>query len=173
MKCEYCELKERQEEILYEDNEIVVAVKDMVTTPGQITVFPKEHFTILEMVPDQILGKCAAIANKVSIAAFECLGSQGTNIIVKNGLGADQTIPHFGIDIIPRQENDGLNLQWEPKQLMEDEIESVYSIIKEELEKEDQEPAEEKKETKSGNKETKEKSENKKNYLLKSLRRIP
>ena len=53
MGCEYCELVQRQnkENIVYEDEKILVAVKDNIFTAGQITVFPKEHFTILEMVP--------------------------------------------------------------------------------------------------------------------------
>ena len=130
--CEYCELMDREENVIYSDKEIVIAVKDKVATPGQITVFTKEHLTILEMVPEKLLEKCSTIANKVSIAVFESLGAQGTNIIVQNGLGAGQNVPHFGIEIIPRQENDGLNLQWQPRQLMEDEVEEIFKTLKEE-----------------------------------------
>ena len=172
MKCEYCELLEKKEDIIYADEEIVVAVKDKVATPGQLTVFPREHLTILEMVPPDLLEKCAVVANKVSIAIFEGLGSQGTNIIVQNGLGAGQSVPHFGIEIIPRQESDGLNFQWQPKQLMEDEIEITHSLLVEGI---DQTGKVIKKEKKIDSKEKKEVKEEKgkKNYLLKSLRRLP
>ena len=103
MNCEYCEMKDLVQAVIYKDEEVVVAVKDKVLIPGQITIFPQDHFTILEQVPDHILTKCMTIANKVSIAAFETLGSQGTNIIVRNGLGAGQNVPHFGIEVIPRK----------------------------------------------------------------------
>ena len=125
MKCEHCDIIERKNasEIIYEDNEVIVAIKDLVLTPGQITIFPKEHFTILELVPDHILEKCVSIANKVSIAIFDSLGCQGTNFLVQNGLGAGQIVPHFSIEIIPRIENDNLDLRWDTKPLPEDEME--------------------------------------------------
>ena len=173
MECEYCLIKEQKKNILYQDKEVVVALRDNVLTPGQISVFPAEHFTILEMVPKKILEKCAVLANKVSIAAFEGLGSAGTNILINNGLGAKQDIPHFGIEIIPRIESDGLNLMWEPTPLMEDELEMSFENISEftkdmSLEDIKVSPA---KETKS------EPAEDSKepvdNYLLKSQRRIP
>src|SRR3989344_1037430 len=116
MVCEFCEILERRsgkEQILFEDKEVVIAVRDSVLTPGQITVFPKKHVPILETVEDPILKKCAVLANKVSRAVFESFWSGGTNILVKNGLGAGQIMPHFGIEIIPRQEGDGLELAWD------------------------------------------------------------
>ena len=173
-QCEYCELLDRKEEILYADDQIVVAVKDKVVTPGQLTVFPREHLTILEMVSQSLLEKCATMANKVSVAIFESLGSQGTNIIIQNGLGAGQTIPHFGIEIIPRQENDGLNLQWEPRQLMEDEVETAHALLQGAVTDID-DAEQEKKLKQTHSKETKKISQEKgkKNYLLKSVERIP
>jgi len=182
MGCEYCELVQRQnkENIVYEDEKILVAVKDNIFTAGQITVFPKEHFTILEMVPEDILQKCFLMANKLSIAAFESLSCQGTNILIQNGVSAGQKTPHFGLEIIPRRENDGLNLQWPPKQLMEDEIETVFLMLKEEGEKivnvgKASSTLSNKEEGKKAEAEKTifKKEEGKDNYLIKSLRRIP
>src|SRR3989338_11458316 len=100
--CEYCEIQERKEGIIFQDDDIVIAVKDKVITPGQMTVFPKEHFTILEQVPENIFVKCAVMANKVSIAAFECLGAQGINLLFRNGLGSGQNGAHFSMEGIAR-----------------------------------------------------------------------
>ena len=169
MKCEYCEL--RKSEILYEDNEVAVIIKDNVVTPGQITVLPKEHFTILEMVPNKIIEKCFLVANKVSIAIFESLGAQGTNLIMQNGLSAGQKVPHFSIEIIPRREEDGINLQWTPQQLMEDELESVFSQLKDL--KIDLNEKKEKEVKVKDDKTEAVLEEDKDNYLLKSIRRIP
>ncbi len=172
MACEYCDIIQGNSNaiILVEDIDVIVAIRDHVATPGQISVIPKEHHTILEMVPDVILEKCSVLANKVSIAVFESLGAQGTNIVIQNGLGAGQTVPHFSIEVIPRQENDGLNLQWEPKQMMEDELEATFDLLKETLptlsapkEEPTTETPTEKVTSKKG----------KDNYLLKSLKRIP
>ena len=177
MRCEYCEIIERKNEteIIYQNDDLVVAVKDLVATPGQVTIFPKKHFTIMETVPDQIIKKCFAMANKLSIAVFESLGCQGTNIIVQNGHGADQKVPHFGIEIIPRKEGDKLKLEWQPKQLMEDEMDAAYTKIKPECDKLG--------EIVPKKTATKKRDDNgviiirndkdEENYLLKSLKRIP
>jgi histidine triad (HIT) family protein len=175
MKCEYCEILSGRgrANILYEDNDIIVAIKDTVTTPGQITIFPKEHYTIMEMVPEQILEKCSIISNKISIAVFESLGAQGTNIVVQNGLSAGQKVPHFAIEVIPRREGDGLNLQWEPKQLEEHEMEGTVSSLKEALKNLEKSIKKEKKSVKKENPDTETEEEKEENYLIKSLKRIP
>jgi diadenosine tetraphosphate (Ap4A) HIT family hydrolase len=167
MTCEYCELIERKQNILFEDDVAIIVVRDLVVTPGQISIIPKEHTTIFEMVPDDVLKRCVTLANKVSIAVFDGLGSQGTNILINNGLGAGQKVPHFAIEIIPRQETDGVNLQWEPKQLMEDEMEMTFSKLTEEAKNISKEkPAKQESEVVKEEK-------GKDNYLLKSLKRIP
>jgi histidine triad (HIT) family protein len=182
MKCEYCDMLERKDaqEIIYEDAEVVVAIKDFCAIPGQITVFPKQHFTILEMVPDDILQKCFILANKVSVAIFESMGVQGTNLLVANGLGAGQKVPHFAVEVIPRREGDGLNLQWPAKELSEDDKETAFLLLKEEADKlvdigKKKEKKEEPKKELSAEKlsDKDDKGEKKENYLLKSLRKIP
>jgi len=182
MKCEYCEIVDRNSnsDIIYEDDDVVAVVKDLAATPDQITVFPKEHYTILELVPDDIVKKCADLANKVSISIFENLGAQGTNIVINNGLGAEQKVPHFAIEIFPRTEADTLNLQWEPKQLAEDEMETAFALLKAEgsklkdIGKVEQKLGKDDKETlQSGDTEVVVEEESKDNYLLKSLRKIP
>ena len=116
---------------VYED-EMAMAVLDVNgANPGHCFVFPKNHYPILEQVPDLEIGSLFNIANKVSTAIFESLGAQGTNIFVANGLPAGQTVAHFTINVIPRKENDDINLQWQPRQLSEEEMSTVELKIKE------------------------------------------
>ena len=84
----------------------------------------------MEQVPDAELAKLFQVSNKVSSAIFENLGAQGTNIFVSNGIPAGQTVAHFTINVIPRKENDGVNLQWAPKQLTEEEMSTVELKLK-------------------------------------------
>ncbi len=171
MKCDYCEIVQEQRNIIYADNEVIAAVKDTALAPGQITIFPKEHVTIMELVPDFVLQKCSVLANKVGMAIFEALGCQGTNVFIENGLAGGQKVPHFALEVIPRTENDGVPLTWPPQQVAEEELEVTASILREELEK----PAkvkEEKKANEEPAQKMKEK-ENQQNYLLKALKRLP
>lgn len=178
MNCEYCEILQHKKyaEILYEDDEVAIVIKDLVSIPGQITIIPKEHFTILELVPDEILQKCAKLANKVSVSIFETMGCHGTNILIQNGTAAEQKVPHFAVEVIPRRENDGLNLQWPLRELSEDEKETSYLLLKEEGEKlldigKKKKPKVEIEVPKEQSKLKEE--DNKDNYLIKNLRRRP
>lgn len=116
---------------VYEDD-IALAVLDVNgANPGHCFVMPKNHYPIMEQVPDIEIEKLFQISNKVSSAIFESLGAQGTNIFVANGIPAGQTVAHFTINVIPRKQNDGVNLQPPPKQLSEEEISTVELKLKE------------------------------------------
>src|SRR3989344_3906695 len=176
MECEYCDILtgKSKAQLLYEDESVIVVVKDMVFTPGQVTVFPRDHFTIMEQVPDEILTKCMIIAEKTSRAVFEGFQAEGTNILIQNGLGAGQKVPHFAIEVIPRRESDGVNLQRQPKEISEDDLDISAHQLSEEIAKLGDFTAPKKKEeVKEKKEEIKVSKDDKDNYLVKSLRRIP
>jgi len=174
-ECEYCQISKgnTKSKKVYEDEKAYAILSNQPASAGHIILFLKEHQPIIENVKDYDVAYLFKIANKLSTATFESLGAQGTNIIVQNGVAAGQRIPHFCIHIIPRRENDNLNLTWQPKQLNEEEMSTVELQLKDvtntigEFEKEKEEPVEldkkkeEIKEIKGDN------------YLVKQLRRIP
>ena len=49
----------------------------------------------------------------------------------RDGQLIGQTVAHFTINVIPRKENDGVNLQWQAKQLSEEEMSTVELELKE------------------------------------------
>jgi histidine triad (HIT) family protein len=169
--CLYCQLMQGKK--IFEDNKLCAVLHPAPTAPGHILLFSKEHKPIFENIADFDIGQMFVVANKLSTAAFETLSSQGTNIIIQNGVAADQKIPHFAINIIPRRENDGLNLLWQPKQLNEEEMSTVELQLKEaaknlgEIEKEPRKPI-------NLDKPVLEIKPSKgQNYLIKQLLRIP
>ncbi|MBI2134485.1 HIT domain-containing protein [Candidatus Woesearchaeota archaeon] len=118
---------------VYED-ELTLAVLDVNGgNPGHCFVIPKNHYPILEQIPDHELGNHFVVANKISSAIFETLKAQGTNIFVRNGIPAGQQVAHFMINVVPRKENDGINLQWKPRQLSEEEMSTVELKLKEQV----------------------------------------
>ena len=130
--CVVCQIIENKlpSKKIYED-EIAMAVLDVNgANPGHCFVIPKNHYPILEQVPDSEIGRLFQVSNKISSAIFESLGAQGTNLFVANGIPAGQTVAHFTINIIPRKDGDGINLQWQPKQLSEEETSTVELKLK-------------------------------------------
>jgi histidine triad (HIT) family protein len=118
---------------VYEDD-ISLGVMDVNgANPGHCFVIPKNHYPIIEQVPDEELSSIFISANKISSAIFENLKVQGTNIFIANGIPAGQTVAHFMVNIIPRNDNDGINLQWKPKQLSEEEMSTIELKLKDQI----------------------------------------
>jgi histidine triad (HIT) family protein len=106
----------RDDEILLRDSDVVVLLPRKAIAEGHIIVAPVEEYKVLEQVPRPLLSKMFQIANKFSSVLFDTLHCQGTNILVQNGVAAGQINPRFSVSVIPRYEEDGLGLEWTPKQ---------------------------------------------------------
>ena len=176
-RCEYCDLIKQKKNVLFENDNIYIMHSPTPATFGHILVLPKKHYLIIEQVPDYLVGELFKAANKVSTSIFEALKAQGTNIILENGVAAGQKHGHLMIHVIPRFQNDGLNLMWQAKQLGEEEMSTVELQLKEStkniggFEKEEKKkPIEIKDETETISEKEGEEGEN---YMIKQLRRIP
>jgi histidine triad (HIT) family protein len=171
-KCEICDfIKNNKLQTIYEDDKIVAALAIKPSFNGHVLVLPKKHYSIIEQVPDHEVAQLFWVANKISIILFESLQVQGTNIFVQNGTSAGQTYSHFMINIVPRMPEDNINLEWQPKQLTQEELSTVELKIKDQtksighFEQEQRDPVNMDKENK--------KLDDESDYLVKSLRRIP
>ncbi len=171
--CQYCELI--QKEALIKNEKIAVVMAPEPAAAGHLLVLPLEHKTILEQVPDFLVDQLFITANKASSLLFDLFPEvQGTNIIIENGTSAGQEVPHIALNVIPRRENDGLDLMWQPKQFSEEEMSTIELKLKEQtakigaFEEEKKEPVKipEAEEIKEEDKETED-------YRIKQLERIP
>ncbi len=168
MGCSICKvIEEGHDFVVYQDDKLMAVLAEKPTVAGHIQLFPKEHFTIIEQVPDNIIKHAFSVANKLSTALFDSLGAQGTNLILSNGVAAGQKHAHIILNILPRTQNDNMSLEWQPKQLSEEEMSAIEIKLKEHTEKIGKE------EPKKEEKEKPAEISDEENYLLKSLRRIP
>lgn len=134
MKCIICE-KKFEKNILVENEEFIVMLAVEPSVNGHIQIFSKEHYAIMEQVPNKILSKMISAANKTSMVLFEGMKVHGTNIIINNGVPAGQKIAHFSIDILPRRNEDNLKLDWTLKQAAPEALDSIHRIIEEGMSK--------------------------------------
>ena len=172
--CPICDIITLRKGILYEDEKIAAFLPQTPFISGHIIIAPKQHFPIVEQVPDFIIDQLFVKANKLSIALFESLGAEGTNMILSNGPAAGQVYPHVLLNVIPRKTNDNLPLVWQPKKANEDELSKTEIKLKEftgtigQFEKEPTKPVEI-----TPPKELPKETEKGESYLIKQLKRIP
>ncbi len=115
---------------VYEDSEIIAFLDVNPASRGHTLVLPKEHFTSMLTCPKNILDHAYEVAQLIAQAQISQLGATGCNILTNAGRSAGQTVPHFHIHVIPRYEDDGLKLEFPPRQLEDSEMKNVLSSIK-------------------------------------------
>src|SRR3990172_6115739 len=109
--CMFCQLIQKKINVLFEDDKLFAMLSPEPAAAGHVLVLPKVHANILESVPDFVVGDLFKAANKIGIAVFDGLGAQGTNILVQSGPSAGQKHSHAMLHVIPRFENDNVQLR--------------------------------------------------------------
>jgi histidine triad (HIT) family protein len=168
--------------IIYEDDAFMAILRENGACIGHATLFPKQPYLIFEQLPPNLASDVLFLANKVSVALFETIGAKGTNVIINNGNDAGQEINHFSVDIIPRQENDGITVDWEPQKVSQDDIKSYGKKISDALvqvnyQSKQKETPDETNETSNTEEpeqiNAEDHSKEEPNYMLKQLDRLP
>ena len=173
MTCPVCTIIQQKQGMLFEDEHLYVYLAPRPAVEGHMIVAPKQHYPILEQVPDSIAPRIFQAANILSVVAFETLGAQGSNILVCNGIEAGQTSPHFSVHVLPRRDNDGLNLSWKAEKASESLLSDIETKLREAAayeEKPGVEPPKPQNEPEPAPAEEKKQEED---YLTRSLYRIP
>lgn len=95
---------------VYEDENVLAVLDINPASEGHVLLLPKEHFVIMPQMDEDLISHMFTVAKQISHKLLKTLKAKGTNIFVANGAVAGQKAPHFMIHIIPRMENDGLDL---------------------------------------------------------------
>lgn len=112
------------------ENDDVMAFLDInPVSHGHTLVVPKKHFTNMEDITEEELGKLIKAVKKVAYALKNGLGAAGYNVQLNNDPEAGQEVPHIHFHIIPRRQGDGLKI-WKQTQYNKGEIEKVVDKIK-------------------------------------------
>jgi len=114
-QCLFCNIVEGniKSNNIYEDDKCIAVLDINPATKGHVLLFPKEHFQILNHVPDDLVGYLFKIANKISGKVFDALKPEGTSIYLGSGQIAGQNVPHVVINIIPRFKDDKVSIGWQ------------------------------------------------------------
>ena len=114
-----------------DEDERTVAFMDIApATRGHALVIPREHHRdLLELPPEDLVATMAA-AQRLAARAVERLGADGVNLLNSCGRAAWQTVFHFHVHVIPRYEDDPLQLPVRPEEGDEDEIKQAAEKLR-------------------------------------------
>ncbi len=110
--CIFCKIikKEAKADIIFED-EMFLAFKPLKPiTEGHVLLVPKNHFENLFDIDDEILKNLIITGKKIASGMIKENNATGVNLLHASGKDAQQSILHFHLHIVPRRQNDGLDL---------------------------------------------------------------
>lgn len=100
---------------LYEDAATLGFLDINPINPGHALVIPKNHAPNLFASDDKDLGAVMATVRRVATAVDRALSPYGLNLLQANGPGANQSVFHFHVHILPRAKDDNIMMNWHPK----------------------------------------------------------
>ena len=117
-------------EIIDSDERTVAFMDINPATPGHALVVPREHSADLLEIGEQDLSATVLAAQRLARRMKDVLDTDGINLINACGAAAWQTVFHFHIHVVPRYENDPLELPWVPEPGDPDVIASVAQELR-------------------------------------------
>src|SRR5262249_46364623 len=97
---------------LLEDEHTLAFMDIYPANDGYCLVIAKEHYPTLFDISDEALAAVSRSASRVARAVQQALSPVGLNLVQANGPGAQQSVAHFHIHILPRNSGDELKLNW-------------------------------------------------------------
>lgn len=129
--CIFCKIiaGEIPSSTIYEDKDFKVIMDISPASKGHAIIVAKKHVANLFDIDDEVAENALKIARKIGKAMKEELGCIGLNLLQNNGEAAGQTIFHFHIHLIPRYENDQIQITWDHGKYEEGEVAKLAAAI--------------------------------------------
>lgn len=112
IECIFCKIRDGAAPSfkVYEDGETLAFMDIMPQAHGHVLVVSKEHAANLFDLSAASAAACARAVKTVAHAVRKAVSPQGVMVAQLNGRAAGQTVFHYHVHIIPRQEGEPLAL---------------------------------------------------------------
>jgi histidine triad (HIT) family protein len=134
-ECVFCRIVAKQipATVVQEDADTLAFMDIGQVNPGHVLVALKSHAdNLFELQDAQAAAVFRAVA-RVARAIRDAFAPQGLSVYQANGKAAGQTVFHFHVHLVPRHENDGMNLTWPVKNPPREKLEEYAAKIRQKL----------------------------------------
>lgn len=104
----FCKIATKQipSEVVYEDDVCIAFLDINPRNIGHTLLIPKNHFTDIFDVSDDVLSKLIVTLKNVAVRIKDAINADGISISQSNGTAAGQVVHHIHFHIIPRFKNE-------------------------------------------------------------------
>ena len=133
--CVFCRIVAKQipATVVQEDADTLAFMDIGQVNPGHVLVALKSHADNLFGLQDAQAAAVFRAVARVARAIRDAFAPQGLSVYQANGKAAGQTVFHFHVHLVPRHENDGMNLTWPVKNPPREKLEEYAAKIRQTL----------------------------------------
>jgi histidine triad (HIT) family protein len=130
--CIFCKIAagEMAAEIVQEDQATLAFMDLNPWTRGHALVIPRAHSRNLYEISDDDLALTLAAAKRLALRMRDRLGCDGLNLLNSCEPAAWQTVFHFHVHVIPRYDDDPLQLPVRPQQADQEQLAQVAAELR-------------------------------------------
>ena len=116
---------------IVDEDEHTVAFMDIHPwTRGHALVIPREHHRNLYEISDDDLAHTMRAAKRLAVKVRDTLSADGVNLLNSTEQAAWQTVFHFHVHVIPRYQDDPLELPGSPQDADADEVKQIAEKLR-------------------------------------------
>ncbi|MBN8597618.1 MAG: HIT family protein [Planctomycetes bacterium] len=101
---------------IYEDDKVFAFLDIGPLSKGHTLVIPKEAVATLDQLSDDSAAAIGRVLPRLCRAVMKATGAKDFNILQNNGAAAHQVVMHVHFHIIPKFNDTGLGIDWDPQQ---------------------------------------------------------
>lgn len=116
---------------VHEDAHLLAILDINPVSRGHVLVISKQRVATMQELDDDAAAAIGRVLPRLCRAISKVTGTDDLNILVNNGGRAGQEVPHVHVHIIPRTEERGLRVRFEPDALPAGEGERIAAEIAE------------------------------------------
>ena len=132
MDCIFCKITKGEipSYKLYENDDLIAILDISQATKGHTLIIPKKHYKNLYELEENLASNIFKVVPKLANALKKAFNPIGLNLLI-NTEKPLQTVDHFHIHLIPRYEDDKLEIEFENNygKISEDSFKKIQNII--------------------------------------------
>lgn len=134
--CVFCKIVDGQiPSAKVQEDGLTLAFMDIgQVNPGHVLVAVKAHVENIFCLDDRLAAAVFQTAARVARAVQKAYAPEGVTLYQANGSAAGQTVYHFHLHIVPRYDQDGMQLAWPVKNPPREQLEANAAKLRAALE---------------------------------------
>ncbi len=124
--CVFCRIAagELPAHVVYQDDRVMAIMDLGHVNPGHTLVLARHHAETMMDLDEDTAAQAFRIANRIARVLERTYAPAGQTILQANRPAGFQTVGHFHLHVLPRHDNDGVELTWPAKHPPQVDLES-------------------------------------------------